>query len=145
MCTKKTPSPYHHRLQLTDHMDMARPPHENPEYAHAHAAPLQLTHPAVYPVTSSQLAAGDRKLPQQLPQLAAADGKHLVIQPYANGHSTPVNGQLGPPPGAAPVPIAIPVSHLALSSPTSSVSIRHFEFKARPFASFPAGMVTIEF
>ena len=97
--------PVARRYVLSDHMDMARPPHENPEYRATTAH-----------LVTAAAAAGTT-------QVYGNDGrqhKHLLISHHGVQQGTGHHHQLGPPPGAAPVPITIPVSHLALSSSATS-------------------------
>ena len=93
----RPPPPAQHYVPiLSDHMDMARPPHENPEY-NKHIQ-LQLQHQSQSFSNGSRIGSGRLLIPNQQPMF------------QARGQGQQVTA----------LPITIPVSNLAFSQATSS-------------------------
>ena len=109
---------------LSDHMDMARPPHENPEYTGSSRPILPANSPAYATIISSN------GTPLQW---TGPDGP-LVPVPETPGVARPVTSvNTVPAPGVSPVsgapmhavPIAIPITTFTIAS-SQHVSLKYF-------------------
>ena len=126
---------------LADHMDMARPPHENPEYNFAqqiqsssNGATRGATIAAIQGATNEGVVPAGNNAPSGTAATAAV-GVSVIPRPSPAHHQPrrPLNYPPLPPPATAfssitaAVPIAIPVTNLAFSR--SAVSLSHFRLR----------------
>ena len=122
---------------LSDHMDMARPPHENPEYNFAHQSSSNgvatVAIAAAAAANASQVVGvANNGVSHAPPTTGAATGVSVIPRPSPAHHQPrrPLNYPPLPPPATAfssitaAVPIAIPVTNLAFSR--SAVSFNSY-------------------